>query len=288
MQKSAGTVAQQLEAVRLVNDRKPIAERLSDEYIRAYIKEQNWYAPINLGNGIFTQPSIWPDAPPDTPQMGVAKFDFILSRNLPDLEGKRVLDLGCNAGVTSIHMARLGAREVIGIDSDRAWKGWYAQAQFVKQVLEWRCETSYNVRFIDADMRDLSQLDLGEFDVTLALCCLYYISEDEMRSLTSYLSTITSVFLVQGNTIRNDHKASSQVKKRAHPRLIRRVLAENGFSFVTVDDPWCYGRPVVVGHKSKPPPQYRNGISTLPAKLLRKMSYLPLRLQQKLIATRGT
>jgi SAM-dependent methyltransferase len=226
----------------------------SDEYIRRQIPRYRWFVHTNFGNGIVARSTSWPDAPPDSPNMGLSKFDYIIHRNLPDLQGKRILEIGCNAGVMSIHMARLGAAEVVGIDSEASWPNWRMQAEFVQGALEWRCCTSYNVRYQECDMRRLPQLDLGRFDVVLALNCIYYIEEDQIRRLVRHLSMITDRLLVQCNT--RDHP---KLGRRPSPAFNAQVLRENGFPDVTIDWPWDrpwrgiwprrYMRPVVVGAK---------------------------------------
>ncbi|MBN2021540.1 MAG: class I SAM-dependent methyltransferase [Pirellulales bacterium] len=252
-------------------------EELNDAYIRSRVGEMKWYAPISLGAGIVTRPWNWPDAPVNSPHMGPARFEFILRRNLPDLQGKRVLDLGCNAGLMSLHMARCGAREVVGMDSEKTWPGWQEQAAFVKRVLEWRCATSYNVAFVEANMRDLPSLDLGAFDVVVALCCLYYLDPHDIDRVIGHVANGlgASCCLLQGNIIRADHAGRREVERRARPRYLRDVLLRHGYRFVSVDAPWFYGRPVVVGRTERSPiPRYGLAKRTI-GRLLRKASYLP-------------
>ena len=100
---------------------------------------------------------------------------------------------------------RLGAAEVVGIDCENTWPRWQEQADFLKSVLEWRCRTKYNVRYLECNMNDLPNLDLGEFDAVIALNCLYYIEEEKIGTLTRHISTITDRFVVQCNT--RDQKA---------------------------------------------------------------------------------
>ena len=154
----------------------------------------------------------------------------------------------------------------------------------LKEALEWRCGARYNVQYVEADMRDVPTLDLGTFDIVIALCCLYYLTEDDMCGLTRYLSDNTKIFLVQGNTVRNDHRADRQLKRRAHPGFISRMLRENGFPFIEVDSPWRYGRPVVVGRKDEPVPRYRNRFAETAASVIRKAGYLPWLVEQRLRA----
>ena len=186
--------------------------------------------------------------------MGESKFEFIVRRNLCDLQGKRILELGCNAGVVSRHMVRLGAKEVIGVDSHSTWPDWLEQAQFVTQVLEKRCDQKYNVKFIDMDLRDVPSADLGNFDAVIALNCLYYVEEENIEKIIRHVSSVSDRFLIQCNTVDQKH-----LGERPTPAYMKRALAENGFPVVKVDAPWDkprqwiiprrYHRPVVVGTK---------------------------------------
>ena len=112
---------------------------LNDESIRRFVDERQWYAPISFGNGIVAPCWNAPGTPVSTPHMGAGRFEFILRRNLPDLQGKRVLDIGCNAGAVALHMSRCGARDVDGVDSNDTWRGWLEQARLVKRTNQWRC-----------------------------------------------------------------------------------------------------------------------------------------------------
>ena len=231
-------------------------EHFSDEYIRRRIAQfDRWFVNTNFGNGIIARSTCWPDEPENSRHAGASKFDFIVRRNLPDLQGKRILEIGCNAGVISIHMARLGAADVVGIDCDRHWPRWREQAEFLKAALQWRCRTTYNTHYLECDMVDLPTLDLGRFDIVLALNCIYYVDPDQIRRLTRHIAAITDCFLIQSNT--GDHKA---LRKRTDPRFLRQTLLESGFPLVHTDWPWDhprkgivprrYSRPVIVGTKA--------------------------------------
>src|SRR3954453_10989194 len=69
-----------------------------------------WFHNINLG-GVWTAPDHFLG---DYPGGKFRRFE----PGLPDVLGKSVLDIGCNAGFYSIEMKRRGAARVLGIDSD--------------------------------------------------------------------------------------------------------------------------------------------------------------------------
>lgn len=218
---------------------------MDERTITNRIKEFKWYMPVDFGNGIQARPqnSISPF------HHGLRKWDYIVKRNLPNLQGKRVMDLGCNAGLFCIEMARMGAREVVGIDYDSTWSNWKDQALFVKEALEWRCQTTYNINYIDSDISKVTALNLGRFDVVIALCSLYYLKDKQIIELLKYIYSSSEYVLIQCNTRNKDH--SLEVQRKSHHAYIGRILKEVGFPFVYYDKPWLYHRPIVVGSKYK-------------------------------------
>ncbi len=229
---------------------------ISDHYIQNEIPKYEWFSHVNFGNGIIAKSTSWPSAPMNSRHMGVSKFDYIIKPNLPDLQGKRILEIGCNNGIISIHMIRNGASEVVAVDSERTWPNWNKQALFVKKALEWRCQTKYNIKYVDLDMKEIWKKDFGKFDIVIALNCLYYIEEKEIERLIRHVATISDFFLIQCNT-----KDQKHLGRRAKPNFMKRALLQNGFSDVYIDSPWeffqgkrflkKYCRPIVVGRRNK-------------------------------------
>src|SRR5690554_6508049 len=88
------------------------------------------------------------------------------SHLLPDnLEGRSVLDIGCNAGFFSLEMKRRGAGRVLGIDSDPRY---LTQADLVFKAFD-----------VDAELRQLSVYELGsigeKFDLVLFMGVFYHL-----------------------------------------------------------------------------------------------------------------
>jgi 2-polyprenyl-3-methyl-5-hydroxy-6-metoxy-1,4-benzoquinol methylase len=116
---------------------------------------------------------------------------------LPDnLNNKRVLDLGCNAGVFCIRSILMGASECIGIDSND-WKkdDYLGQAKFVKEYFEKKHNKIFNINYIKGRMEDVLKQDLGKFDYCYAIASLYYSSEPEF--VVKRLSEICSNAIVR-------------------------------------------------------------------------------------------
>src|SRR5207237_10079165 len=82
-----------------------------------------------------------------------------------DLSGKSVLDVGCNAGFYAIEMKRRGAARVLGVDSQRSL---IRQAMFVRDVL------GLDIEYRRLSVYDLEPIEMGQFDVTLALGLIYH------------------------------------------------------------------------------------------------------------------
>ncbi len=82
-----------------------------------------------------------------------------------DLSGLSVLDIGCNAGFYSLEMARRGAAEVVGIDSDPHY---LRQARFAAEV-----------EGADITFRQMSVYDVAElgrrFDLVIFMGVLYHL-----------------------------------------------------------------------------------------------------------------
>jgi tRNA (mo5U34)-methyltransferase len=120
-----------------------------------------WFHDIDLGDGLRTKAGVCADEPADHPRPTWEA----LRPFLPDLSGRSVLDVGCNAGFYSFEARRLGAARVLGIDAQRRE---IAQARLVAEVL------GLDVAFRRGSVYDLTVADPGVFDVVLALGLLYH------------------------------------------------------------------------------------------------------------------
>jgi len=215
---------------------------------------KEWYQPVDFGDGLVahvTTPPDWRPKPELDPVRGMAKWGFILKMHIPDVSGKRILDLGCNNGVFSLQLARMGAREVIGIDRDRKIRqksapylpvqNVIAQANFVKQAFEIKEGVKYPVRYIAHDIARISELDLGRFDLILALCVVYHELDNTPRLLQK-LSTMTDHIVLQ-TCLEHD----GELGKWASPYLLAELLVNVGFTRVEIDAPTNYSWPMIVG-----------------------------------------
>ena len=197
---------------------------MNEEMLKQKISQFKWYQPINFGNGVTIENWVGPHTE-ESMNLVLKKWNFIIERNLPNVQGLRVLDIGCNCGLYCVQLARMGAREVVGIDSNATWAFWREQASFVKEALEWRCRTTYHIEYIDSPMQNIPKLDLSRFDLVMALCSIYYISVKEMHALLSHFKESGCPrILLQGNTNRGDQ--SKETFRKAQPKFLAGHAAE--------------------------------------------------------------
>jgi tRNA (mo5U34)-methyltransferase len=117
-----------------------------------------WFHNLELG-GVRTAPEHFLG---DYPAI---KWQRFASAIPDDLTGKRVLDIGCNAGFYSMEMKRRGAARVLGIDSDERY---LEQARYAATV------TGADVEFRRLSVYDVAAL--GErFDMVLFIGVLYHL-----------------------------------------------------------------------------------------------------------------
>lgn len=119
-----------------------------------------WFQNIDLGHGIQTAPDHFLG---DYPAFKFARFADALPK---DMEGRSVLDIGCNAGFYSVEMKKRGAGRVLGIDSDERY---LAQARLASEVLGLE-----EIEYCKLSVYDVAQL--GEcFDLVIFMGVLYHL-----------------------------------------------------------------------------------------------------------------
>src|SRR5205807_6703851 len=117
-----------------------------------------WFHNLDLG-GVQTAPHHFLG---DYPRNKWQSFAHVIPA---DLQGKTVLDIGCNGGFYSIEMKRRGAERVVAVDFDEVY---LAQARFAAEMCGARIE-----------FRQLSVYDVAalreKFDIVLFLGVLYHL-----------------------------------------------------------------------------------------------------------------
>jgi tRNA (mo5U34)-methyltransferase len=135
------------------------APRHSRDQIQNRIQElAPWFHNMEL-EGVQTAPEHFLG---DYPNVKWKHFQHAIPERL---DGKTVLDIGCNAGFYSMEMKRRGAERVVGIDSDERF---LAQARFAAEV------KGYDIEFKNLTVYDVAQL--GEkFDLVIFMGVLYHL-----------------------------------------------------------------------------------------------------------------
>ena len=133
--------------------------KLPAAIIQARIAELGeWFHNMELG-GVQTAPHHFLG---DYPRCKWRAFEHALPARL---DGKTVLDVGCNAGFYSLEMKRRGAARVLGIDED---ENYLAQARFAAEV------SGLEVEFAELSVYEVGQLR-ERFDLVIFMGVLYHL-----------------------------------------------------------------------------------------------------------------
>ena len=129
---------------------------------------ERWHYELDL-KGVVTP--IWnPDCKNRHRQRKRYFFDPVVSFYGGSLRGKRVLDLGCNAGFWSLAAIEAGCDFVCGID------GRTMHIEQAKLVFQANDVNLSRYRFLEADLFALDWGELGHYDLVLCLGLLYHVS----------------------------------------------------------------------------------------------------------------
>ena len=142
-----------------MNFAEPDIRPASDSALKARIDELGpWFHNMDLG-GVWTARDHFLG---DYPGKKFRRF----ADRLPDVSGKSVLDIGCNAGFYSIEMKRRGASRVLAVDSDERY---LAQARFASETLG-----QGGIEFRKLDVYDVGAIG-EQFDLVIFMGVLYHL-----------------------------------------------------------------------------------------------------------------
>jgi cyclopropane fatty-acyl-phospholipid synthase-like methyltransferase len=117
-------------------------------------------------------------------------------------KGKRILDLGSNAGIHAIRACQAGAKEVVCFEALDEYK---KQHDFIYDYFCKKDGKEYPITFVKGFLERLGEFDLGYFDTVLAISILYHLGKrvdkdkvDEARILaTKAIADITDHVIVR-------------------------------------------------------------------------------------------
>jgi tRNA (mo5U34)-methyltransferase len=104
-----------------------------------------------------------------------------------DLEGRSVLDVGCNAGFYSLEMKRRNAGRVVGIDADPHY---LAQARFAA------AESGLDIEFRQMSVYDVKKLN-EKFDLVIFMGVLYHLRHPLLALDLLYEHVVEDLMLFQ-------------------------------------------------------------------------------------------
>jgi len=144
---------------------------------------------------------------------------------LPEsLEGKRILDLGSNAGLFCIRCAQMGATEAIGVERDPKH---LKQCDFVKEYFG-----VSNVKFIRGNLESLPSMNLGKFDIILAIAVLYWVGRSGATGKSHYDKKYRDIelkFIQYITTISNAVIVRARGKKYNDSEYYGKIFSDQGF-----------------------------------------------------------
>jgi tRNA (mo5U34)-methyltransferase len=185
--------------------------RLTRQEIERRVQEHGpWFHNLDLG-GVRTAPDHFLG---DYPMVKWRTFEAALPSNL---QGKSVLDIGCNAGFFSIEMKRRGAARVVGIDTDTDY---LRQAKFAAEVCG--CEI---------ELRELSVYEVDQlnqrFDLVLFTGVLYHLRHP-LLALDLIRQHVVNDLLVFQAMQRGNTETTAQLEPD-YPFTERRVFEADDF-----------------------------------------------------------
>jgi tRNA (mo5U34)-methyltransferase len=164
---------------------------LIKQWIRSLIdKEVYWFHKIELAPDLITPG--WSDVEKDKlPYFGLPK----------NMQGMRVLDVGCCEGFFSFEAERRGAREVVAIDPVPG-----ALRRF-NICRDW---FGSNVTGLACSVYDLSPKTFGTFDMVFFFGVLYHLRHP-LLALERILSVCTGTLLMQTYNLAEDDPATDKI-----------------------------------------------------------------------------
>ena len=159
-----------------------------------------WYTPIDFGNGCKTHRIGMSDRDfYRDPSYGLNKWHNYIHPYLPiRLEGKTVLDVGCNCGLFCIQAVREGAAKVVGIEGDPGNNGFYDQSQLVLDTFSEVDGVDYRakVEIVNCSVEQYSWELFGEVDLAFAFNVFYWM--DEPNYVSERISQLSDHLFILG------------------------------------------------------------------------------------------
>lgn len=186
-------------------------------------------------------------------ERGEGRWRWLLAHQA-NWQGKRILDLGSNNCLYAVRELQQGAREVHCVEMNPEACG---AARLIAQTVEQAQSRPLPLHIHNCDIHSFlvrSDFPPGYFDITMALCSIYYLSREQIAESLEIIASISNECWLQANnhTPRDD----AGLFTRASQQFLEDQLREAGFTDVTVIAPDCYWRkprqyrrPLLIGRK---------------------------------------
>ena len=217
-----------------------------------------WYTPIVFDSQTIVHERTYPEFV-ERPEFltngerGLVRWEQSIRPHLPDLAGRCVWDIGCNVGLYSLQMSRMGAARVIGLDRGESViqpsnpqlprQNVVQQAWFVKRAFELKDGPIYdNVEFREADIAtfDFARVDA---EMIFSSCVLYHFGARFAEIVASFPARVRCVFL------QTNLGHGGALGEWAAPDMHERILRQAGFARIRRHEPTGCKYPVIIGER---------------------------------------
>ncbi len=193
---------------------------MNKKFLKEFKKlgEGGWYHSIDFGDGDVTK------VKEKDPFRGIDRWNYF-KEYLPNLQDKRIIDIGCNTGIFSFQAIRDGASYVLGLDSSKLA---IQQALFATKVFSdnEKVEYSKKVDFKCLDVSKTSLIKFGKFDIAFLFSVIYCLKKRKAKEMLRELRQMVDVVAVQA---RDSHESGLN-----YPEDIKKALIETGFSDISL------------------------------------------------------
>ncbi len=140
---------------------------------------------------------------------------------IDEFKDKKVLELGCNAGLYGYHIAQT-AKSYIGADQGDCY---IAQANETKKFIK-----NPNVQFVQAKVKNLTKdIDKYTFDTLFCSFALYHFSNKGVARTKEYILPKCNTVVISTRTQKRKKWNSDNDYKFYKPKNVERWLRDSGF-----------------------------------------------------------
>ena len=198
---------------------KLLTERSLKWKLRSLVEAQDQasYPPMYFGKGYAVRKISSID-------VGSGKWLY-LRRYLPNLNGRRILDLGSDHGVLALEMLRAGAAKVRTYEPDPLFASF---AQLCHRFLEFVDNRTYDFELAQGHPSVVCDHEIAGYSMATAFDGLWPAPVETMKVVSAFLSERVEMFLV--GCRESSGQFGAERSKPPAARTLQKVLAESGFA----------------------------------------------------------